>query len=121
MEHTINLDPFIANPPTARDAHPGAPLVSVANQDTVTYEASQDFVIHDIQQHTRDPLRPPNPRKPNNPFYRVLPMAARRGAGNKFRVNSGPARSQAVGQRYRITFEVVATGAMIDPDIIIDA
>jgi hypothetical protein len=111
----IDLDPFIASP-TA----PHPPIkISVKNQDTVTWEASQDFAVVNIEKEN-DPALPPIPAKPPNPFFRLLPFQARAGADGKFRANSGPAVSGASKQHYKTTFEVLSTGAIIDPDFIVD-
>ena len=109
---TVNLNPFIANP-SAPDT---GVTISVKNQETVTWEADQDFRIISARP------RPDNAAKPDNPFYRPLPFAAMKGGGNKFRANSGPAVPGAAtpsGQEYKIRFKVTGVAGVIDPHIII--
>jgi hypothetical protein len=123
--HQLDLDPHIP----VKTAH--APQhVSVANQDTLTWHCAQDFEIVNIQQMTNDPAHPFDPTRPPNPFYRPLNFHARAstpGAGHpggapggRSVANSGPAVSAAVGGHYEVTFRVVATGQVIDPDFIVD-
>ena len=111
----IDLDPIIANPTASHQA----PKVSVKNQDTVTWEAGQDFVVLNVQQEA-DPGLPIDPSKPANPFHRLLPYDARAGTDGRFRANSGPTVSGASRQHYKTTFKVKSTGQIIDPDFIVD-
>ncbi len=109
MEKMFDIDAFIANP-----SGPHQTRLSLKDQDTLTWHCSQDFRVLNVQQ---DPSSP-DPDKPPNPFFRILPYDARKGSGNRFRANSGPPVSGAVGQQYKATFRV--GGTIHDPDIIID-
>ena len=122
--HPVNLDPFIANPNLKNQPHGVIPRVSVRNQDTITWRASQDFEIVDFRKKTDNPEFPADPGKPNNPFFRPLPFDARSGSGGPgepatvFRVSCGPVRTEAGDQHYLTIFKVKATGQIIDPDFI---
>jgi hypothetical protein len=126
QHHQMDLDPFIVNPIAPHIT----PHVSVRNQDTVTWHCSQDFDIVDVHQIDDPPAYPLDPVKPPNPFYRLLPFAARSSTGGpahpggappgKFVASAGPPVSAAAGQHYKTKFRLRVTGQVIDPDFIVD-
>ena len=114
--HIIDLDPYIGHVPgTPLPADPPPKHVSVKNQDTVTWECSQDFVVLNVHP------QPADPTKPDNPFYRQLPFnGTRKNVNEKFRANSGPPVPGAVVQLYKSVFHILGDPAPIDPHFIVE-
>ncbi len=101
-------------------------IISVSHQEPVLWISDSPFRILDISREGVPPKkvrrlairRARYARPPRNPFYREFPRQGRalRGRDGKYRLSTGPAKPNAVGYGYKITFRI--EGKVVDPCIV---